>query len=143
MLSGTVPLDAQINSGTVLGTVTDTSGAPASGVELTLTNGGTNAILTTMTASDGSYKFAPVGIGVYKLLASLQGFKQFHRVASPLMLARLLSLISNTHFFLQRTPPSARNRRLAQAEPHKDIEHADRADSGEAHCANPTRRRRS
>jgi Carboxypeptidase regulatory-like domain len=75
VLLGAVALQAQVNTGTVLGTVTDASGAPLTGADLTLTNEGTNAILTTITASDGSYKFAPVRIGLYKLLTSFQGFQ--------------------------------------------------------------------
>src|SRR5262249_16853603 len=75
VLLGTVPLQAQVNTGTVLGVVTDASGAPISGAEVTLTNADTNATMTTITASDGSYKFAAVRIGLHKLLASFQGFQ--------------------------------------------------------------------
>jgi Carboxypeptidase regulatory-like domain len=75
VLLGTVPLDAQVDTGTVLGIVTDASGAPISGADVKLTNADTNAIITTITASDGYYKFAPVRIGRYKLLASFQGFQ--------------------------------------------------------------------
>src|SRR5215470_9861065 len=75
VLLGTVALQAQVNTGTVLGFVTDASGAPISGAEVKLTNDDTNAILTTITASDGSYKFASVQIGLYKLLASFPGFQ--------------------------------------------------------------------
>jgi hypothetical protein len=69
------PLRAQVDTGTVLGTVTDASGAPISGATVTLTNEGTNAALSTTTSSDGGYKFTPVKIGEYKLTASYQGFQ--------------------------------------------------------------------
>src|SRR3981189_357056 len=69
------PLHAQVDTGTILGTVTDASGAPINGAKVTLTNEGTSASLSTMTGPDGSYKFTPVRIGSYKLTASFQGFQ--------------------------------------------------------------------
>src|SRR6202171_6076259 len=68
------PLRAQVDTGSILGTVSDTSGASVHGATVTLTNEGTNASLSTTTGSDGSYKFTPVRIGTYKLTATLQGF---------------------------------------------------------------------
>ncbi|MHB8502264.1 MAG: TonB-dependent receptor [Candidatus Acidiferrales bacterium] len=70
-----LPLCAQVDTGAILGTVADTSGATIHGATVTLTNEGTNASLTTTTESDGSYKFTPVRIGSYKLTASYQGFQ--------------------------------------------------------------------
>jgi Carboxypeptidase regulatory-like domain/TonB dependent receptor len=69
------PLHAQVDTGTVLGTVTDASGAPISGASVTLTNEGTSAALTTTTGGDGSYKFTPVKIGTYSIKATYQGFQ--------------------------------------------------------------------
>src|SRR5881396_443261 len=69
------PLHAQVDTGTILGTVTDASGAALSGGKVTLTNEGTSAALSTTTAPDGSYKFTPVKIGSYKLTTSFQGFQ--------------------------------------------------------------------
>src|SRR6267143_7002828 len=69
------PLHAQVDTGTILGTVTDASGAPINGAKVTLTNEGTSAALSTITATDGGYKFTPVRIGSYKLTASFQGFQ--------------------------------------------------------------------
>ena len=75
LLGATSPLYAQVDTGTILGTVTDASGAAVSGASVTLTNQGTNAALTTTTGSDGSYKFTPVRIGNYKVKVSFQGFQ--------------------------------------------------------------------
>jgi len=69
------PLRAQVDAGTILGTVSDASGAPINGAKVTLTNEGTSASLSTMTGPDGSYKFTPVRIGSYKLTTSFQGFQ--------------------------------------------------------------------
>src|SRR5438034_672919 len=68
------PLHAQVDTGTILGTVTDASGAAISGAKVTLTNEGTSASLSTTTAPDGSYNFTPVKIGSYKVTATFEGF---------------------------------------------------------------------
>ncbi|MBV9181475.1 MAG: carboxypeptidase regulatory-like domain-containing protein, partial [Acidobacteria bacterium] len=69
------PLYAQVDTGSITGTITDASGAVVSGARVTLSNAGTGAALTTTTGSDGMYKFSPVRIGSYKLDATAQGFK--------------------------------------------------------------------
>lgn len=74
-----VPLRAQVDTGAILGTVTDSSGAAVSGASVTLTNQGTNASLTTTAGADGTYKFTPVRIGTYKIKVSLQGFQTLER----------------------------------------------------------------
>jgi len=75
LLCSAAPIRAQVDAGSISGTVTDASGGTINGVSVTLTNQGTNASLTTTTGSDGSFKFSPVRIGSYKLKASLQGFQ--------------------------------------------------------------------
>ena len=72
---GAVPLHAQVDTGTILGTVTDASGGAVAGASVTLTNEGTNVTLTTTTGADGSYTFTPVRIGNYKLTTTYQGFQ--------------------------------------------------------------------
>src|SRR5689334_220756 len=69
------PLQAQVDTGSITGTVTDPSGAVVGGAKVTLTNEGTAATLSTTAGSDGGYKFSPVRIGTYKLDATAQGFK--------------------------------------------------------------------
>jgi hypothetical protein len=70
-----LPLHAQVDTGSITGTVTDQSGAVVNGAKVTLTNEGTGAALSLTTGSDGSYTFSPVRIGSYKIDASAQGFK--------------------------------------------------------------------
>ncbi len=72
---GSVVLQAQVDTGSITGTITDPSGAVISGAKVTLTNQGTGASLTTTTTSDGVYKFSPVRVGTYKLDATSQGFQ--------------------------------------------------------------------
>jgi len=69
------PLHAQVDTGSILGTVADASGAPINGAKVTLTNEGTSASLSFTTGADGSYKFTPLKIGNYKVSASFQGFQ--------------------------------------------------------------------
>jgi hypothetical protein len=75
MFLAVVPLHAQVDTGTILGTVTDASGAQIRGANVTLTNQGTSATLSTTTGSDGVYKFTPVKIGTYSVKVSFQGFQ--------------------------------------------------------------------
>src|SRR6267378_3596718 len=79
LLCSAAPIRAQVDAGSISGTVTDASGGTINGVSVTLTNQGTNASLTTTTGSDGSFKFSPVRIGSYKIKASLQGFQTVER----------------------------------------------------------------
>ena len=74
LLSAT-PLAAQVDTGAILGTVSDVSKAIIRDASVILTNEGTNASLTTTTGSDGTYKFTPVRIGNYKVSVSFQGFQ--------------------------------------------------------------------
>jgi len=68
-------LQAQVDTGSITGIVTDTSGAVVGGAKVTLTNEGTGTSLSTTAAEDGHYEFSPVRIGIYKLDASSKGFK--------------------------------------------------------------------
>src|SRR5271167_2424916 len=69
------PARAQVDAGSILGTVTDASGSAVRGATVTLTNEGTNAALSTTSGSDGGYKFTPVRIGSYKIAVTFQGFE--------------------------------------------------------------------
>ena len=68
-------LSAQVDTGSISGTVSDQSGAVVGGATVTLLNEGTSAELTTTASSDGTYTFSPVRIGNYTLSASAKGFQ--------------------------------------------------------------------
>lgn len=68
-------LQAQVDTGSITGTIRDTSGAVVSGAKVTLKNEGTGIALSTQTGGDGSYSFSPVRIGSYTLEATASGFK--------------------------------------------------------------------
>ena len=69
------PLLAQVDTGSITGTVTDPSGAVVGNAKETLTNEGTGAKLTTTTGSDGLYKFTPVQSAATQSQRHQQGFQ--------------------------------------------------------------------
>src|SRR5690606_19429451 len=68
------PARAQFDAASVLGIITDQSGAAMPGVTVTLTNPATGFTATTVTDDRGQYQFLNVRIGTYTLRAELQGF---------------------------------------------------------------------
>ena len=71
---------AQMDSGTVLGTIRDQSGAVVPGAVVTLTNEGTALAASTTSGADGSYIFTPVRIGAYSVTSEAKGFKKVTQV---------------------------------------------------------------
>jgi Carboxypeptidase regulatory-like domain len=62
------------NTGTVLGTITDPSGAVVPGASITLSQIGTSSVRTTVTNDAGKYFFANVDPGQYRITLTKQGF---------------------------------------------------------------------
>ena len=73
------PLSAQVDTGAILGTVKDQSGAVIPGAKVTLTNEGTAFIVSTVAEADGSYVFRPIKIGTYSVEAEYKGFQKIER----------------------------------------------------------------
>ena len=65
LLFSAQPLHAQVDTGSIAGTVTDSSSAVVGGAKVTLTNEGTSAALSTTADAGGFYTFTPVRIGTY------------------------------------------------------------------------------
>ena len=65
---------AQFDSATVLGFISDQTGAAMPGVTVTLTNPATGISTTAVSDERGQYQFLNVRIGTYSLKAELQGF---------------------------------------------------------------------
>jgi len=61
---------AQAVNGTLLGTITDSTGATAAAATVTATETRTNIVVTTTTNQDGNYVFANLRNGVYRVEAS-------------------------------------------------------------------------
>jgi hypothetical protein len=74
LLLAPLPALAQFDSATVLGRITDQSGAAVPGATVTLTNQATGITATTVTTASGEYQFLNVRIGTYRLEAELSGF---------------------------------------------------------------------
>jgi Carboxypeptidase regulatory-like domain len=66
---------AQSTTGTVMGTVKDTSGAAVSGAMVKLLNTGTNAARSTVASDMGSFQFPNLDVGTYQLEISAAGFE--------------------------------------------------------------------
>ena len=68
---------AQVRFGSVVGTVSDSSGAAMAGAKVQITNLGTNETRTTQSGSAGTYAFPNLNAGVYRVEVEMQGFKRF------------------------------------------------------------------
>src|SRR5947207_7810000 len=66
------PTLAQVDAGTLLGTVRDQSGAIVPGTKVTLRDEGTSLVITTTSGRDGSYIFTPIRIGTYTVEAEFR-----------------------------------------------------------------------
>jgi outer membrane receptor protein involved in Fe transport len=76
LLALSLPLPAQVRFGSVVGSVTDPSGASVSEAVVTLTNLGTNETRTATTGTAGNYTFPNVNPGRYRLEIEKSGFKK-------------------------------------------------------------------
>src|SRR5580698_1512938 len=77
ILLAAASLPAQTFRGTILGTVTDPSGAVLPGAKVTVKNLGTGLERTTETSADGSYSLPELPIGTYNVTVTLTGFQTF------------------------------------------------------------------
>ena len=68
---------AQQYSGSIVGTVTDPSGAAVAGATVTVTNTGTNATYTATTSDLGSYSVVQLPVGIYEVHIKSTSFKEF------------------------------------------------------------------
>src|SRR6478672_10379284 len=77
-LTSTSSLLAQQYSGTITGTVSDPSGSPVPGAEVTATNVNTNSSAGTTTSEQGVYSFAQLPVGTYDVRIKMgNSFKEF------------------------------------------------------------------
>ena len=72
---GVASLAAQTFRGTVLGTITDPSGAVVSGATVAVRNVNTGQERTTQTSADGSYSVPELPIGSYTVTVTQSGFQ--------------------------------------------------------------------
>jgi Carboxypeptidase regulatory-like domain len=79
LLAITAPVTAQQTSGSVVGAVTDNTGAVVSGAAVTLTNVDTGDRRTATTSQSGDYEFVNLVPGNYRVDVENTGFKHFIR----------------------------------------------------------------
>ena len=75
LLAVAASVSAQTFRGTILGTVTDPSGAVVAGAQVTVKNTGTGLQRTTTTSGDGSYSLPELPIGTYDVTVTQAGFQ--------------------------------------------------------------------
>jgi len=78
--------------GGIRGAVLDPGGAVIPGVEVTLTNEGTNVARSTTTNETGQFVFSAVTPGPYKLSAALPGFKTYNRAGLNIGAAQFITI---------------------------------------------------
>ncbi len=79
LISMTVPLRAQVDTGAILGTVRDPSGGVLPGATVTATHKQTGIETRATTDSRGNYETVGLAIGTYTVTVSLQGFRTVTR----------------------------------------------------------------
>jgi hypothetical protein len=77
LIVGGTQLSAQ--TATILGTVTDASGAAVPDAAIQVKNTGTGATRTVNSDAEGRYRLAELGIGTYDATASKAGFQTVNR----------------------------------------------------------------
>ncbi len=65
---------AQIDQGAIVGAITDSTGRAIQGASVTLVSQETGLSFERKTNHDGSYRFSPIKIGLYRLTVTAQGF---------------------------------------------------------------------
>ena len=74
-----LPAYSQTDTGAILGTITDNTGASLPNATVTVTNVGTNAKTVVKSDGQGTYTATPLKIGNYSVHISAQGFKEVTR----------------------------------------------------------------
>ncbi len=83
---------AQSDRATITGTVKDATSAVVPGVEVQVTNVGTNDVETTTTDNDGVYRVSNLPIGNYKVVFSKNGFKNLERKGITLLVSQAATI---------------------------------------------------
>jgi hypothetical protein len=70
------PVSAQVDTGSISGTVKDETGGVLPGATVTITHQGQSFTLSTVTREDGTYIFTPIRTGAYLIETELSGFRK-------------------------------------------------------------------
>ncbi len=102
-IAGTVPAFAQLDRGTISGTIKDAQGGVVPGVTVTVTSAATQQQRSTVTDGSGFYTFPNLQPGRYDVSAELQGFKKATRTGVQLDAVRRASRSSSRSIPVQLT----------------------------------------
>ncbi|HSU18178.1 MAG TPA: carboxypeptidase-like regulatory domain-containing protein, partial [Acidobacteriaceae bacterium] len=91
-LTGGMHMLAQGITGTIAGTVTDSSGAALPGATVTITQASTNTVHTVTTTGNGSFTAAQLPPGDYNIQVEHQGFQRFRQTGVHLTIDQTVSL---------------------------------------------------
>jgi hypothetical protein len=89
VLSGAGPLSAQSDRGAITGTVKDSSSSVLPGVEVSVTNLGTNQVETATTDGSGLYRVGDLPIGSYAVRFTRTGFETLNRTGITLLISQV------------------------------------------------------
>src|SRR5688572_12469478 len=79
LLFAAAPANAQLDTGTILGTVKDSTGGVMPGATVTIRHEGQGFTLTGATREDGTFIFTPIRTGTYTIEVEMQGFRKSER----------------------------------------------------------------
>src|ERR1700722_15713990 len=79
-------------TGSIVGTVTDSSGAVVQGADVTVRNTATNETHKATSSASGSYSISELPIGPYEVTARKEGFKLFRLPSIELSVAQALTV---------------------------------------------------
>jgi hypothetical protein len=91
-LAMAVPIFAQSDRATIVGTVKDASSAVIPGVQVTATNVGTGEVRTTTTDNAGFYRVQNLPIGHYSVSFSKNGFETLERQGLTLLISQVAEI---------------------------------------------------
>src|ERR1700747_1695194 len=74
LLSAGLMAQTTVSTGSIVGTVTDPSGALLSSADVSITNAATGQTIETTSNSAGAYSSGPLSPGTYKVQVSQKGF---------------------------------------------------------------------
>ncbi len=83
---------ALAQSGSITGTVADSTGAVVPGADVIARNVGSNTVRSTISNNDGVYSLTDLAVGTYEINVTRQSFKTFHATAVELTVAQTLTI---------------------------------------------------
>ena len=87
-----VPVLAQSDRATITGTLRDSSSAVLPGVQVRITNDGTNLVQTATTDTTGSYRVANLPVGAYTVSFTKTGFKTQEHKGITLLISQVAEI---------------------------------------------------